>query len=319
MSKKKREKKLLPKIKASSKKRRAAQPLIPFFDRSAFADIEAPKGFRPVTATQALVEFAEPLRESIKDEELEEINKVLNLAMQIWNFTNPKVLQKPSPEEIIEQIGETLGIDEIDAAELFDRMVERKAYLFPDEIQPDDPMTRFMRKEVDYLIAKFDEAQLNMSEEPIPPDRNDQKVLADLRRLDQALANGEEYAAWEKLYFSVEKACCNRYYEWLKAKGVPEEYCQRLPFCVETYLNFIYRYQADTLLGITDFEVEEFFMDHLLRKVIIHPHDYVYWPPALRLFSTFLSEKGYLADPQPFIDLFDEIEPEFIEVLKRHY
>ena len=40
-------------------------------------------------------------------------------------------------------------------------------------------------------------------------------------------------------------------------------------------------------------------MDWLMRKVMVKPPEYTQWPPALRLFYRFLSEKGYLDDPEP--------------------
>ena len=43
-------------------------------------------------------------------------------------------------------------------------MIARKAYLFPDEIQPAGSMTMFMRKEVEYLITPFAESQLHLSD-----------------------------------------------------------------------------------------------------------------------------------------------------------
>jgi hypothetical protein len=301
MSKKSREKKQGARIKARAEKRRQSraelEQMRALLQKPTFADIEAPEGFRPITITQALLEFIEPLKESVNSAELDDMNQIMNLGIQIWNFANPKVAEKPAQEEIIDQIAETLELDEIDAAHLFERMVARKTYLFPEGIQPEDPRTLFMRKEVSYRIAQFDASQLHLSEKPIPPDQDDQQLVADLCRLDQALADGEDYDAWEDLYGSVEEFCCDRYYEWLAAKGVPDEHVQLLPFCVQTYLDFVYRYSASGLNKVSAFDLEEFFLDHLLRKIAIQPNDYVYWPPALRAFYTFLTEKGYLENP----------------------
>jgi hypothetical protein len=326
MSKKRREKKLVARIKQQAQKRgkRSKEPLSPlqFFPAlggSTFADLEPPEGFRPITATQAMIMFAEPFQKYLQSGEIDDMNVVMNLTTQIWNYTLPKVLHKPPKEDIIEEIAETLKIDEIDAANLFEGMVERKAYLFPPEIQPDDVRTLFMRKEADYQIEQFDEAQLEMSETPIPASQNDQKMLADLQRLDQAMADDEEYDEWEDLYFTVEKACSTQFYDWLAAKGVSDQYCQIFPFCVEMFFNFVYRYNAIEILQISEFDLEEFFLDHLPRKVLVPPNEYAYWPPALRLFYRFLAEKGYLSDPQPLTSLFDEIEPEFIDMLQKQF
>jgi hypothetical protein len=61
----------------------------------------------------------------------------------------------------------------------------------------------------------------------------------------------------------------------------------------------------------------EFFMDYLLRKVMVKPPQYTHWPPALRLFHRFLAEKGYLDDPEPRIERLHAIEPNFIALVKR--
>ena len=198
-------------------------------------------------------------------------------------------------------------------------MLERKTYLFPEDIQPKDPMTMFMRKEIEYVIAKFDESQLELSDTPLPPDQEDQKMLEQLQQLDKNLEDGEEYDDWEDLYFKVEQDCCQRYNQWLIDKGAPAKHCREFPFCVEVFLNYVYRYTAGTLAGIEYMDLEDFFLDHVLRKVVIQPSDYVYWPPALRLLYQFLGEKSYLEDPRDHIDMLREIEPEFLETLKKRY
>ncbi len=326
MSKKKREKKLLGRIKNRLQKRRQQQPVSPpdsplsqFLNRPACADIQAPEGFRAVTAMHGIMEFGEPLRERLDAETPEALNAMMDLVMQVWNFTNPKIPQHPPREEIIDQLGEVLDLDEIDAIDLFDELVERKAWLFPDTMQPENPMTLFMRKEQEHVITQFDERQLDLAEAPIPPTPADQEMLDTLRQLDRALDEGKEYDEWEDLYFAAERQCCAQYFEWLTAKGVPEQQCEEFPFCAETYLNFIYRYNAGGLLEISAFEVEDFLMDHLLRKVITQPTDYVNWPPALRLLYRFLAEKGYCDDPHPFLTYFNDVEPKLIKVLQKRY
>jgi hypothetical protein len=63
--------------------------------------------------------------------------------------------------------------------------------------------------------------------------------------------------------------------------------------------------------------LEEFFMDWLLRKVMVTPPEYPQWLPALRLFYRFLAEKGYLNDPEPIIAGLQAIEPDFIALVKQ--
>jgi len=52
------------------------------------------------------------------------------------------------------------------------------------------------------------------------------------------------------------------------SEGVPETYSEQFPFCVETYLNFIYQYSAGKLRDVSPYTIEEFFMEYLLRKVM---------------------------------------------------
>ncbi len=65
--------------------------------------------------------------------------------------------------------------------------------------------------------------------------------------------------------------------------------------------------------------IEEFFVDHVLRKVIVEPHEYIKWPPALKLFYNCLYEIGYMENPERVIRLLDEIEPHFIGILRDRY
>ena len=322
MSKKRREKKRQASIRAKSKKRKQRQPKpsMPFMGGALFgSESEAPKGFRPITMTQAMLEFAGPIMQYVDNGTVKDPNDALQIGLQIWNFTLPKVpvAHKTSRAEIVDHIRTTLHLDMQEAEAFFDRMIERKAYLFPEEIQPEGSMTMFMRKEVEYHIAKFDEAQLEMSEELIPPDREDQTLLNALRRLDEYIEAGADYDKWEKHFFSMQEACCHRYHHWLKTKGLSDIYSNEFPFCVETYLNFIYRYGTGELRDVSPYAIEEFFMDHLMRKVMAKPPEYTFWPPALRLFYIFLSEKGYLDDSEPMIELFHDIEPDFIALVKK--
>ena len=100
-------------------------------------------------------------------------------------------------------------------------------------------------------------------------------------------------------------------------KGVPEPLSQQFAFCLEPYLRFIYQYDAGNVQDVWPDAMEEFFMDWLMRKVMVKPPEYTQWPPALRLFYRFLSEKGYLDDPEPIIAGLQAIEPAFIAMVKQ--
>ena len=115
----------------------------------------------------------------------------------------------------------------------------------------------------------------------------------------------------------MQDLCSQRYQHWLQAKGVPETYSAQFPFCIETYLNLIYQYDAGNLRDVSPEALAEFFLDYLLRKVMAQPPEYTQWPPALRLFYRFLAEKGYLDDPQPMMAALHAIEPDFIALVKQ--
>jgi hypothetical protein len=178
-------------------------------------------------------------------------------------------------------------------------------------------MTMFMRKEVEYLITPFEESQLNLSDAIIPPNDDDDTFVKALEELDARIDFGEDYGDWESDFFEMKDLCCERYYHWLQAKGVPETFCDQFSACIEPYLNFIYQYDAGDLLHVMPDTIEEFFMDWLMRKVMVKPPEYTQWPPALRLFYRFLSEKGYLDhNLEPILKGLYAIEPEFIALVK---
>ena len=324
MPKKSRGQKRQAKIKKRQQRRlnRSSSSLsmpFPFLDGTFGDEPDAPKGFRPISTTQAMMEYAAPIMAYVEDGTVADPNDALQVGLLLWNSTLPEVpvAMRQSRREIVAQIETTLQMDRPEAEAFYDEMIERKAYLFPDEVQPEGiPMTMFMRKEVEYLITPFEESQLNLSDEIIPPNGDDATFVKALEELDARIDFGEDYGDWESDFFEMKDLCCERYHHWLRAKGVPETFSQQLSFCIEPYLTFIYQYDAGSVLDIWPDAMEEFFMDWLMRKVMVKPPEYTQWPPALRLFYRFLSEKGYLDDLEPMLKGLYDIEPEFIELVK---
>ena len=325
MPKKSRGQKRQAKIK--KRQQRRSRPLsspsrpFPFLGGMPFGGApDAPTGFRPVSTTQAMIEYAAPLMAYVEDGTVADPNDAFQVGVLLWNSTLPDVPvpMRQSRRAIVAQIETTLHMDR-EAAEAFcDEMIERKAYLFPDEIQPDGvPMTMFMRKEVEYLITPFEESQLNLSDEIVPPNEDDDTFVKALEELDARIDFGEEYGDWESDFFAMKDLCCARYFYWLQAKGVPETFCDQFSACLEPYLTFIYQYDAGSVLDVLPDALEEFFMDWLMRKVMVKPPEYTQWPPALRLFYRFLAEKGYLDNPEPILKGLYAIEPEFIALVRQ--
>ena len=301
--------------------RRSSPPSmpLPFLGGRPFGDEpDAPKGFRPISTTQAMMEYAAPIMAYVEDGTVADPNDALQVGLLLWNSTLPEVpvAMRQSRREIVAHIETTLQMDRQEAEAFYDEMIERKAYLFPDEMQPAGAMTMFMRKEVEYLITPFEESQLNLSYEIIPPNGDDATFVKALEELDARIDFGEDYGEWESDFVEMKDLCCERYHHWLRAKGVPETLSQQLSFCLEPYLTFIYQYDAGSVLDVWPDAIEEFFMDWLMRKVMVKPPEYTQWPPALRLFYRFLSEKGYLDDPEPMLKGLYDIEPAFIELVK---
>src|SRR2546425_2102608 len=112
--------------------RRSSPPAIPFRGRMPFGSApDVPKGFRPIPMTQAMLEFAAPIMAYVENGTVQDPNDALQIGMQLWNFTLPKVpaAQKQSRTEIVDHIRTTLQMDMPEAEAFFDHMIARKAYL----------------------------------------------------------------------------------------------------------------------------------------------------------------------------------------------
>lgn len=329
MSKKK--KKLIEKrrIRTKVKKQKRAKsrlhrskPDVQFIERSALSEMDTPPGFRVISMNHAMMEYAKPLMDFVEKGIVKDPNDVLQLSVLLWNFSlsqehhNFEKIKK----DVINQIGKILKIDSQESTEFFEMMIQRKDYLFPAGIQPDNPMIMFVRKEERYLIPEFNYDSLNISEESYIPDDDDEKLVQFINQIDKCIADGVDYDEWEDHYFLMEKKCRERFEKWLMIKGV-KEYSEDFSFHLEVYLNFIYRYASGivNLKTVSPFTIEEFFVDYVFRKVIMEPYNYIKWPPALKLLYHFLYEIGYLESPRKITKWLDEIEPHFIEILRNRY
>ena len=169
--------------------RRSSPPSmpLPFLGGRPFGDEpDAPKGFRPISTTQAMMEYAAPIMAYVEDGIVADPNDALQVGLLLWNSTLPAVpvAMRQARSAIVAHIETTLQMDRQEAEAFYDEMIERKAYLFPDEMQPAGAMTMFMRKEVEYLITPFEESQLHLSDEIIPPNDDDDTFVKALEELD---------------------------------------------------------------------------------------------------------------------------------------
>ncbi len=284
----------------------------------------APEGFRSISMSQAIMEYAKPLFEFAKDEK-NELNDTLQIGMLIWNYAisvDEGKEDKKTENKILKSLASAYSLKQDEAASLLAKMTDRYAYLFPRDKQP-EPHTPFMfiRKEVHFLIKPFDYNRLVLSNKIFPAEQEDLDLIEKIKKLDGYIENSADYSSYEDLLFSLHDECRERFERWLAAKGVKED-IENFSFCLQTYLDFIYAYMHDdtvVLKSVPDIYFLEFFEDFLLRKVMVEPFEYIYWPPALKLFYRFLHEKGYLDNPEDLIRKIDKLEPYFIEVLRKQF
>jgi len=292
------------------------------FYRPALPDINVPEGFRAVSMSQAMMEYAKPVMKYVEDGTVSDPNVTMLIAQNLWNLTIPSEhgISDKIKNDILRLIRSALQLNKKESVELFEKMVQRKDYLIPPEIQPDYPLTMFIRKEEHYLIPDFDYSKITFSKEQLLPDVKDRNMVSAINRMDKYIDSGDDYDEWEDHYFSMVKQCKDSFYKWLTDKGL-QEFSEDFLFCVETFINFIYRYSQNSigLKTVIPVELEEFFFDYLLRKVITEPYEYVYWPPAIKLFYTFLYEKEYIRNPETTLQSIDMREPEFMRILRNRF
>jgi len=293
------------------------------FERPGMPHMGAPEGFRSISFSQAMMEYAAPLMEHAENEN--SMNAALQLAGLFWNYAlsaRDGKIDRMTEKEIVKGVKSALGLDTKETQELMQRMVDRYHYLFPEDIQPKPPSPfMFIRKEVRHLIRPFDYGKLNISDRIVPPDNEDQDFIDKLARLDILVRDQADYDRFESLLTEVKEKCVKRFRQWLIAKRA-EAYADDFAGCPFIFFDFVYGYMHDDVIvlkTVSERYWTEFFEDFLIRKMMVDPPEYIVWPPALKLFYRFLNEKGYVKNPDKIIQIIDAIESYFIDVLKRQF
>ncbi|MFH1702107.1 MAG: hypothetical protein ABIB41_01580 [Nitrospirota bacterium] len=284
----------------------------------------APEGFRSISMSQAMMEYGKPIMKYFEDDE-NGYNDALQISMGLWNYAlavEKGDEDKKIGQEMLKAMRKALRLDKDEAQSLFTKMIERRAHLFPPDIQP-KPGTPFMfiRKEVRHLFRSFDYGKLVISDKIMSPDQKDSDLIKKINTLDELVSDGAEYGKYEELFNSLKDECEDLFEKWLVTKGLKDD-VKDYSFCLQTYLDFIYGYIHDDIVvlkSVPNIYFVEFFEDYLLRKMMVEPNEYVFWPPALKLFYQFLNEKGYLDNHEEVIRNIDKVEPYFIEVLKKQF
>jgi hypothetical protein len=289
------------------------------------AQVDAPPGFRSVSMSQAVMEYSKSNFNINKSDSTEDMNLELQLTSLVWNYGSAAEsgdANEKMAKEILNMIQSIRHVGKDEAQDLLDRFVAKRNKMFPPEIQVKGSPVMFMRKEIPHLIAPFNYKELDFSEKTFPPDSNDKAFIESLVTMDSYIQSGKDYSDWENEYFLMEKKCRESFSNWLQKKGSTGKLAQDFPFLAEIFLNFVYRYIHDDIIVLKSIQpeyLEEFLFDHVLRKVIMEPHEHVDWPPALKLFYNFLYEKKYLEDIAYIIDIIDNLEPRFIGILRNRF
>lgn len=316
--------------KAKKKRQvRLVKTLPRVMERPGISQMEAPKGFIVVSFSHALMEYAKPLMEG-NAEGRDALNRRMELASSLWNLAmsrqkNEKKEYSRWMEMVKASAKKVLNLDGAERDRYIEEMITRQAHLFPEEVQPKPPsMFMYMRKDVIHLVPPFDENRIRLRlDQTIPPDEEDLHLVGRIGELDDHILNESDYDTYEKLALAIEDESEICFKKWLIAKRFeddPENYIR----CPEIYLTFIYRYMHDDpvlLKSVSARYLIEFFEDFLLRKVMCEPSEYLFWPPALKLFYQFLEEKGYLSSNECAViqGYLAAMEPHFLEILQRRY
>ena len=92
---------------------------------------DAPQGFRPVSITQAMMEYAAPIMAYVADGTVADPNDALQVGLLLWNSTLPAVPvpMRQSRGEIVAHIETMPHMNWQEAEVFYDEIIERKAYL----------------------------------------------------------------------------------------------------------------------------------------------------------------------------------------------
>ena len=296
-----------------------------FLERPPISAMDAPKGFRATSTSQAIFDYAEPIMKHINPNDPEGMNLSFGLATQIWNYTLTVEDGKEDiklKKDILKVLISKINMTPDDADKFIMAMIDRKNHMLPPDIQPEQTNVMYIRKEISHLIKEFDYSKIEIPDEPIPPDGKDKKLVDNIRRIDTYITDGVDYSEWEKDCIATEEECGRRFNKWLNDKGLHDEFVVDFPFHVEMFLTFVYRYFHDEIVLVKSVPEEyfaEFYLDFILRKVVAKAHEYILYMPSLKLFYKFLFEKQYIDDPEPFIRILDNLEPAFMKILRERF
>lgn len=293
--------------------------------RAPLAGMEAPEGFRTVATSQAVMAYAAPLTEKAGTEQ--QLQAAFQAAMGCWNYSlavqeGDRQRERELEAELLSTLQARFDMEETAAREFLAMMAARYDHMFPEAIQPRGTPYTFMRKEAAHPIRPIAEGRLVLDPAPVPLAPQEERLFRDLRALDALVAEEADWEAVEGRFTALKDPLRDAFQGWLTAKGLEESLAAELAGCIFIWLDFVYAYdhEEDTrLAAVPASSWQEFFLDFLLRKMVVDPPEYVTWPPALKLFYRYLHDRGHLEDPQTVERSIERMEPDFYEFLERQF
>ena len=295
-------------------------------ERPPMSGMGPPEGFRTISSSQAMMEYARPIMEKTESEG--DLEGAMQVAMVFWNYSLALKTGEKDPvlvdmeKKIRSALMKDFKMDEASARDFMDMMVTRYGHLFPEDIQPKGVPFMFIRKEIKYLIRPIEDVRIKLDETPVAIQKKEKSLIEKLRKLDGMMDGDMDYDSIETLLSSVKEPAAEFFQNWLITKGLETRLADNLSDCLFLWLDFIYAYGHDEdtcLASVPASSWDEFFHDFLLRKMMVEPPIYVNWPPALKLFYRYLSDRGFVENPDETGQFIRSAEPDFYDLLKRQF
>ncbi len=284
----------------------------------------APEGFRKISMIDAMMKLGEPSMK-LANEVTGDINVGLQITQSFWNHTMvrgetvTKAQKKEFKNQTMEALQKDLKLNEQEAKEFYDKLIERKEHLFPNEVQTGVGMDVYMRVDKPAVIEKFDYENSGYKDAPIKITEENKILVEDIKQMDNYIKTKTDYDEWEDHYFNLEEDCTEQYEKWLQEKGL-KEHIRTFSYFVPIYVNFIYNYGHTTtvlLNKVTKKYYNEFFKNFVIRKTTAEPEQYAKCPPAIKYFYIFLKEIGYLESTKRTLNQLSVQEDKFLKILKK--
>ena len=264
----------------------------------------AQDGYRIVGPAQAVMDYAKPLiDESLSQEQFSETIRFVQLC---WNLA---IVERREPEEFDKQRRKI--IDDFggpDAEDKIDMMIKRFDQMFPDVGRT--PSFYFKERVIDIEeYEPFDESTLHISEDRIPPTKEEMKLAETSRKIDPS-EDENKLSEWQN-------EVVNYYAEWCIAKGVPNDRVGNFAYAVNSYLDFLSNYHDVVPSDYIPAEaVREFMRTFFIRKTWMEAQGKSAMPCALKLFIQYLDEKGIVSGIERVRKIIESEQDKFLRNLK---